>query len=192
MWGSATERLRLDPRRLGVVRDRPGGGRHASLGWELASLLVTLGYPLILLVGAAHAAGARASRTGPMLGPLLVALAALPGVAAVRAADGALHDRRFTRHLTEVEAALERVRLNAGERTRVAVESLPVAVRECCARTVVARRDSLGSLSATLLGQRNVAYLYDPSGRRLQRGIRNHRWRAHAPLAPAWYRVTRF
>jgi hypothetical protein len=168
------------------------GGRHAGLGWELASLIVTLGYPLVLLVGAARAAAGRASGTGPMLGPLLVALAALPGIAGIRAADGALHDRRFTRHLSEVEATLARVRLNAGERIRISADSLPVAVQECCARAVVARRDSLGSLSATLLGQRNVAYLYDPSGRRLQRGIRNQRWRAHAPLAPDWYRVTRF
>ena len=71
------------------------------------------------------------------------------------------------------------------------MDSLPAPIRHCCARVVVARRDSLGHLSATVLGQRNVAYLYDPSGERLARGIRTGRWQSHDVLAHDWYRVVR-
>src|SRR5919112_404751 len=51
-------------------------------------------------------------------------MASLPGVAAIRAADGALRDRRFTEHLAEVEAALARVQVGAGE-IRIPVDLLP-------------------------------------------------------------------
>ena len=167
------------------------GGRHAGPGWELAALAVTLGYPLMLLVGVARAVGSIASRGTPTLAPLLVLLAGLPGIAGFRAADGALHDRRFVRHLPQVEAVIGRTPVQAGERVRIPMDSLPSAIRHCCARVVVARRDSLGQLSATVLGQRNVAYLYDPTGERLALGLRTGRWESHDVLAPYWYRVVR-
>ena len=145
----------------------------------------------MLLVGIARAVGSIASRGAPTLAPLLILIAGLPGIAGFRAADGALHDRRFTRYLAEVEALIARAPLEAGERVRIPMDSLPSAIRHCCARVVVARRDSLGQLSATVLGQRNVAYLYDPSGERLARGLQTRRWESTQPLATNWYRVVR-
>jgi len=167
------------------------GDRHAGAGWELASLAVTLGYPLMLLVVLAHAAAAREAGGRLTLLPLIILLAGLPGIPGMRAADGALHDRRFARHLGEMEALVARAPFGSGNRVRLPVDSLPRAVRDCCARVVV-RRDSVGQLSATFLGRRNTAYLYDPSGTRLLRGIWTGRWRSHEPLAPDWYRVVRF
>ena len=168
------------------------GGRHGGAGWELASLVVTLGYPLMLLVVLAHAIGSRVGNGRLAALPLLVLLAGLPGVAGIRVADGHLHDRRFTRHLPEVEALLARAPIESGSRMRLPLDSLPWAVRDCCARLVLVRRDSEGNLSATFLGQRTTAYLYDPSGTRLRRGFGSRRWRSHEPLAPDWYRLVRF
>jgi hypothetical protein len=166
------------------------GDRHGGAGWELASLVVTVSYPLAFLVVVAHAAALAPGGRHALL-PLLVLLAGLPGIAGVRAADGALHDRRFARHLAELEAVVARAPLGGATRARLPVDSLPRAVRDCCARVVV-RRDSLGQLSATFLGRRNTSYLYDPSGTRLRRGVGTGRWRSHARLAPDWYRVVRF
>jgi hypothetical protein len=168
------------------------GGRHGGPGWEAAALLVTLGYPLVLLVVVAHAV--RAGREGwGQRGalPLLLLLAGLPGIAGMRAADGALHDRQFARHLPEMAALVARVPLGARGRARLPVDSLPAEVRDCCARVMV-RRDAEGHLSATFLGGRSTAYLYDPSGARLERGISRGRWRSHDRLAPEWYRVVMF
>ncbi len=116
----------------------------------------------------------------------------LPGIGGLRAADGLLHDRRFAHHLPELEALLARAPIDSGRRMRLPADSLPRAVRDCCARLVLVRRDSVGQLSATFLGQRKTAYLYDPSGTRLVRGIGSRRWRSHERLAPDWYRVVRF
>ena len=167
------------------------GERHDGAGWELASLVVTLGYPLAFLVVVAHAAGAPESGGRHAVLPLLVLLAGLPGVAGMRAVDGALHDRRFARHFAEMEALVARAPLAGDTRARLPVDSLPRAVRDCCAQVVV-RRDSVGQRSATFLGRRNTSYLYDPSGPRLLRGVGAGRWRSHARLAPDWYRVVRF
>ncbi|HEU5042432.1 MAG TPA: hypothetical protein VFT84_16510 [Gemmatimonadales bacterium] len=168
------------------------GGRHAGPGWELASLAVTLSYPLVLLGCVAHAISTGASRGAPGLGPLIVLLAGLPGIAGIRSVDGALHDHRFARSVPELEALLARLPVAAGERIRIPVDSLPAGLRDCCARLVLARRDSSGQLSATVLSHRDIAYLYDPTGRRLERGARTHRWKSPRPLAPDWYRVVRF
>jgi hypothetical protein len=154
-------------------------------------LVVTLGYPLMVLVGLAHAFGSGVARGAPALAPLLVLLAALPGIPAMRAVDGALHDRRFAHSLPEVQALISRTQLAVGERIRIPTDSLPSEIRHCCARLLVARRDSLGNVLATVFGQRNVAYLYDPSGDRLARGLRTGRWASHDVLAPDWYRVVR-
>ena len=167
------------------------GGRHYGPGWEIAALGVTLAYPLMLLVGIAHAIGTRMSRGAPDTGPLFILVLALPGIAGIRAADGALHDRQFTHFLPQVEALISRTPLDAGQRVRIPADSLPQEIRGCCARLVVARRDSLGQLSATVFGQRDVAYLYDPSGERLARGLRLRRWESHQALAPHWYLVVR-
>ena len=168
------------------------GGRHAGPAWEVAALLVTLGYPLLLLVGAAHTVGRWKAGGASVAGPLLVLLTAVPAVGAIRLADGALHDRRFARSLPELEALLARAPLGIGERMRIPADSLPRDIRHCCGGLVIARRDSTGQLSATVLGQRGIAYLYDPGGRRLARGIRAQRWRSHRALAPDWYRLVRF
>jgi hypothetical protein len=167
------------------------GGRHAGPAWELAALAVTLGYPLMVLVGVAHAVGTGVTRGSPTVGPLVVLLAALPGIPVMRAADGALHDRRFAHFLPQVQEVISRMPLAAGQRIRIPSDSLPAAIRHCCARLVVARRDSLGHVSATVFGQRNVAYLYDPSGERLARGLRLGRWESHRVLAADWYMVVR-
>jgi hypothetical protein len=168
------------------------GGRHGGAAWELASLLVTLGYPLVLLVMVAHAVAAGRARRGKRGAlPLLVLLAGLPGIGGMRAADGALHDRQFARHFSEMEALVARVPLGSRGRARVPVDSLPAEVRDCCARVVV-RRDSVGHVSATFLGPRSTAYLYDPSGTRLERGLGRGRWRSHERLAQEWYRVVMF
>ncbi|HUF35487.1 MAG TPA: hypothetical protein VMN37_06030 [Gemmatimonadales bacterium] len=168
------------------------GERHGGAGWELASLIVTVGYPRALLVGMAHAVRARADHGRRAVFPLLLLLTALPGIGGLRAADGLLHDRRFAHHLPELEALLARAPIDSGRRMRLPADSLPRAVRDCCARLVLVRRDSVGQLSATFLGQRKTAYLYDPSGTRLVRGIGSRRWRSHERLAPDWYRVVRF
>lgn len=167
------------------------GGRHAGPAWELAAMVVTLGYPLLLLVGVAHTAGRWKAGGAAVAGPLLVLLTGLPAVGVIRLADGALHDRRFARSLPELEALLARAPLGAGERMRIPVDSLPRGIRQCCGRLVMARRDSTGLLSATVFGQRGM-YLYDPGGHRLARGLRSQRWRSHHALAPDWYRLTRF
>ena len=167
------------------------GGRHLGPGWELSALVVTLGYPLMVIVGLAHAVGTRMARGASALAPLLALLAGLPGIPLMRAVDGALHDRRFAHVLPQVQALISGAELGVGDRIRIPTESLPSEIRACCARLVVARRDSLGHVSATVFGQRNVAYLYDPSGERLARGLRLGRWRSHEVLAPNWYLVTR-
>ncbi len=164
---------------------------HGGAGWELASLVVTMGYPLLLLVLAAHAVGSRRLRGPLSVAPLLLLLGGLPGVAAVRSADDAVHDRRFRRHLAEVEAILAQLPLTSGDRLRLPAHSLPRPVRDCCVRVVV-RRDSEGHLSAWFQGRRDTVYLYDPSGTRIQRGMSARRWRSQQQLAPDWYRIVRF
>ena len=167
------------------------GWRHGGAGWELASLLVTVGYPLMLLVGTAHALTARQARDHWAVLPLLVLLSGVPAVAGVRAADGELHDRRFARHFVELEALVTRAHLGEGHRASLPVDSLPVGLRDCCARIMV-RQDSVGHRSATFLGHRRTAYLYDPSGTRVRQGIGTGRWRSYTRLAPEWYRVVYF
>jgi hypothetical protein len=167
------------------------GGRGSGTGWEIVSLVVTLGFPLMLLVTLAQAIAVRKA-AGPLaLLPLVLLLAGLPGIGAMRAADSALYDRRFARHLAEMEALVTRAPFGSGNRVRLPVDSLPRAVRDCCARVVV-RRDSVGQVSATFFGRRSTTYLYDPSGSRVLRGIWTGRWRSHERLAPDWYRVMRF
>ena len=166
--------------------------RHGGPGWELASLAVMLGYPLVLLVGVADALAAREARGRIAIAPLLLLFAAVPGVAGVRAADGSLHDRSFARHLGQIEALVSRMPVESGGRMRLPADSLPAGVRSCCARLVVVRRDLEGQLSATVLGRRGTAYLYDPSGARLLYGLDRGRWRSHRRLAGDWYRVVRF
>lgn len=166
-------------------------GRHGGTGWELASLAVTLGYPLMLLVVTAHAVAAWGLYQGRAVLPLCLLLSAVPAVGAVRSADEELHDRRFARHFAELEALVARAPLGVHHRARVPVDSLPSGVRDCCALVLI-RRDSLGDLSATFLGRRGTAYLYDPTGNRLRRGIGARRWRSYDRLAPDWYRVVYF
>ena len=145
----------------------------------------------MVLVGLAYAIGTRMTRGSLSLAPLVALLAALPGIPLMRAVDGALHDRRFAHFLPQVQALISRTEVAAGDRIRIPTDSLPAEIRDCCARLVVARRDSLGQVSATVFGQRNVAYLYDPSGERLARGLRMGRWQSHEVLAPDWYLVIR-
>jgi hypothetical protein len=166
-------------------------GRHGGAAWELASLLVTLGYPLMLLVVTAHALAAWRRYRGRAVLPLGLLLTGVPAVAGVRSADGELHDRRFARHFAELEALVTRAPLDVRHRARLPVDSLPAAVRDCCALVVV-RRDSVGQLSATFLGRGKTGYLYDPSGSRIRRGIGARRWRSFDRLAPEWYRVVNF
>jgi hypothetical protein len=115
------------------------GELHAGFAWELASLGVIFGLPLLLVVITAHGIGGHAAGTR------------LP----LHAVATRLCRRAFGR----------------------------VASAACsCA-------GHRGRLSATMIGQRNTSYIYDPSGLRLRRGLLADRWRPSTPLAPdsiAW------
>ena len=168
------------------------GEQHGGVGWEVASMGLTLGFPLVLMVLGAHALAGHVAGNHVAALPVLVVLAGLPAIGGVRLADGALHDRRFVRHHGQVEAVLSRTAMGKDGRGWVPVDSLPAPLRRCCARFVFVRRDDDGRLSGAVIGQRKTSYLYDPSGERLRRGLAGGRWRSTAALAPDWYRVVRF
>ena len=168
------------------------GGRSGGFVWELASLFVIVGYPLATMVAAAHALVDWTRGRVLAALPVLLLLGGVVAVGGVRATDDLLQDRRFTRHLEEIEAILIRAPIDSGRRIRLPADSLPAEIRRCCVRAVFIRRDQEGQLSATLIGPRRTAYLYDPTGARLAHGQDVGRWRSHYRVAPEWYRVIRF
>ena len=126
---------------------------------------------------------------GPACLPVLVLLAAIPGVYAVRLADTSLSDRRFQPHLAELGTTVDRLAVPPNHTVRLLPEDLPESVKVCCYRAF-ARRDGDEQAWAVFLTRREVAYLYDPSGYAIRGGL-GRRWSRQDAVAPHWYRLAR-
>ncbi len=163
-------------------------GRRA-MGFELASLVVVFVSALMVMVALAHAVRGLVERRWDAVLPVLVLVAAIPAIQAVRVADTNLSDRRFQPHLAELGTRVDQLAVPPNQTVRLLPEDLPESVKVCCYRAF-ARRDGDEPAWAVFQVRREVAYLYDPGGHAINGGL-GRRWSRQDLVAPNWYRLAR-
>jgi hypothetical protein len=162
---------------------------RSSTMLAVASLAVILWGALLLVVTAAFACGQWRSLRWRALVPAAILFSGIPGIQGVKAIERELGDLAFGRNFTALEGMANQLALLSPGIVRLSSDELPESARACCVRAYV-RRDTQDGLTAIFIVRRQLAYLYDPAGNALSRGV-GRRWQQQELIAPHWYRLVR-